>query len=246
LVLGASANRIGYGINADAGIPPAGLPAAYLQERMMDEAKTKQEQQGMDRFEVICGVLLALFAAILAWADVGGSNVAEDRGLSSDSQTSAYSWYQSKGIKQSLAEGQRNTLSGLLESGTISADKAAAMQAQITKVEGDIERYKKEKDEILKGSKAVGKDIWAQDVNGEMGKIIGADEYKARVERLNEIDNIYDNAGLFLQLCLVMGALSLVFKLPMLRFSFVAAMVGLGCYGFITAIKGYMAYLAMG
>lgn len=199
-----------------------------------------------DRFELICGVMLALFAAMLAWADVGGSNVAEDRSLSSDSQTSAYAWYQSKGIKQSLAEGERNTLSALLQSGTISADKSASLQARVTKLDTEIERYGKEKAEILKGSDAVGKDNWVQDVDGAMGQVIGADEYKARVAKLNEIDNIYDNAGLFLQICLVMGALSMIFKRPLVRYGFVTAMIVVGTYGFITALKGYMAYTAMG
>jgi hypothetical protein len=209
------------------------------------EAQSKADHNE-DRFELICGVLLALFAAILAWADVGGSNVAEDRSLSSDAQTSGYAWYQSKGIKQALAEGERDTLKNLLAAGSFTAQQAPVITKQLADIEANIERYNKEKAEILKGSAAVGKDNWVQDVDGAMGKVIGADEYKARVGKLNEIDNIYDNAGLFLQICLVMGALSMIFKRPLVRYGFVTAMVGVGIYGFITALKGYMAYTAMG
>lgn len=215
------------------------------QQGPADPRPEPQRSSSEDRFEVICGVLLAIFAAILAWADVGGSNVAEDRSLSSDSQTSAYAWYQSKGIKQALAEGQRDTLAGLLIAGSFTAAQAPGVTVQLKDLDAQIKRYDKEKAEILKGSQAVGKENWTQDVAGEMGKIIGADEYKARVEQLNAIDNIYDNAGLFMQLCLVMGALSLVFKFMPLRLSFLGASILLGAYGFFQAIRGFLAYSAM-
>ncbi len=217
-----------------------------MEERKSSADPKAKRDSSEDRFEVICGVLLAIFAAILAWAEVGGSNVAEDRSLSSDSQTSAYAWYQSKGIKEALTEGQRNTLAGLLSAGSFPAEQAPEIAKQLRQLDAEIERYGKEKAEILQGSQAVGQANWAQDVAGEMGQVIGADEYKARVEKLNAIDNIYDTAGLFMQLCLVMGALSLVFKFAPLRFSFMGAMILLGIYGFYQALQGYMAYTAMG
>jgi len=215
----------------------------------MNEVETAKLGDGEARerfFETLSGALLALFAAVLAYADLGGGNVAEDRELADNAQASAYSWYQSKGIKQQLAESEISLIESLIISGSIDKERRGAMASRIESLSDKADRYDREKEEILKGSAAVGEQNWAQDINGEMGKIIGADEYKARVEALNGIDNTFDRAGLFLQLCLVIGALSLLFRIPTLRVTFLLLTLGLGLAGAWYTLQGSLAYARLG
>lgn len=197
------------------------------------------EDRAESRFETLAGVLLAIFAAILAWSDLGGSNVDEDRTLSSHGQVSTYSWYQSKSIKQSLAQNQYDILAALAMTG-LSDEQTQKTEQQLAKLEAKIERYEKEQQEILQGSSVVGEENWAQDIGGKLGIIIGADQYKARVEQLNAADNIYDKAGLLLQLAIVMGALSLVFKQRTPRFMFLGLLIVIGLIGTAISISGYL------
>lgn len=202
------------------------------------ELSEKAEQ----RFETICGALLAIFAAVLAFSDLGGGNANEDRGLADNAQASQYSWYQSKSIKESLAENQLSMLSSLNEAGSFTTEVQPQISQQLATLEEDVERYSKEKKEILLGSAKVGQENWAQDIAGEMGKVIGAEEYKAKVEALNAVDALYDSAGLYLQLCLVIGALSLLFKVPPIRYAFLGLCLVLGCIGCWYTIMGQLAY----
>lgn len=206
-----------------------------------EDRKERAEQ----RFEVVCGAVLAIFAAVLAFSDLGGGNANEDRGLADNAQASQYAWYQSKSIKQSLAENQLDLLRSMQDGGSFTALAQPEVQSQISALEADVERYDKEKKEILKGSATVGQENWAQDVNGEMGKVVGADEYKAQVQALNNVDALYDSAGLYLQLALVIGALSLLFKVPPIRWAFLGLCMALGAVGSYYTLLGALAYAKM-
>ena len=202
------------------------------------ELSEKAEQ----RFETVCGAMLAIFAWVLAFSDLGGGNANEDRGLADNAQASQYSWYQSKSIKESLAENQLNMLDSLYAAGSFTATAQPQVLQQIGELRGDVDRYGKEKKEILLGSAKVGEENWAQDIAGEMGKVIGAEEYKVKVECLKKVDALYDSAGLFLQLCLVIGALSLLFKVPPIRYAFLGLCLILGGIGTVYTLLGQLAF----
>jgi hypothetical protein len=85
----------------------------------------------------------------------------------------------------------------------------------------------------------VGKENWVQDVGGELGKVKGAKEWEERTAGLNDAGDVFDVATLFLQLCLVMGAISLVLQQNRLRWGFFTVMVLLGALG---GIYGYRAF----
>jgi hypothetical protein len=210
----------------------------------MSEASEQAKNRTESHFETVCGIILALFAAILAWSDMQAGNVAEDRALAANNQVSTYSWYQSKSVKQNLAENSHDLLSSLAEADAFSQTRSM-LDVKLKEMQADIDRYGKEKNEILKGSSEVGEANWAQDMAGELGKITGADQYKVLVDRLGVVDNIFDKAGLLLQLCMVLGALSLVFKQRVPRFGFLLAMIGVGVAGAVFTVQGYLAYLAV-
>jgi hypothetical protein len=199
-----------------------------------------ESEDGKRRFETWCGVVIALFAAVLAIADLGAGKYGDDELIAHNEKGGAYLWYQSKGIKETLVEGQRDTLKALVEAGAIKPEQLPAIQTMVQSLDADAARYGKEKKEILLGSKAVGQENWAQDVGGEMGKVTGAQEWQAKADVLNDVGDVFDYATLFLQLCLVLGAMSLILQDAKLGRIFFLAMIVLGLVGTGFAVRAFM------
>ena len=198
-----------------------------------------EQEQGGNKFELLTGLLIAVFAAVLALTDLAGGKFGDDQLVAQSEKTSAFMWYQSKSIKQTLQEGQRDLMKTLVESGSVVAGQAEALGRQIAELDKNVERYEKEKNEILKGSAGVGRENWTQKVNGELGQVIGADEWGAQAEKLDEAGNFFDVGTLFLQMCLVLGAISLIIRQAGARRIFFALMIVLGLFGTLTALYGY-------
>jgi hypothetical protein len=190
-----------------------------------------EPEAGGKNFEIWCGVIIALLAAVLAVTDLGAGKFGDDELIAHNEKSSAYIWYQSKGIKETLAEGQRDTLQALVAAGSIRPEQLPAVQGLIGKLDARVTRYGKEKAEILEGSAKVGPANWAQEVNGEKGKVIGALEWEAQAQGLGAAGDTFDLADLFLQLCLVLGAISLVVQRAGVRRSFFLGMIVLGLVG---------------
>jgi hypothetical protein len=198
------------------------------------------------RFELMCGLTLAFFAAILAITDLGGSKYGDDEIMASNAKSNAYAWYQSKSIRQNLSEGQRDLLTSLVESGTIRSEHLESIRNFNVKLDQEIDRYKKEKNEILMGSTAVGKENWVQDVDGELGKVTGAKEWEQKLDVLGRAGDVFDLSLLFLQLCLVLGAVSLVLQQKKMKWAFYGAMVLLGMVGLAYSIQAFSLALTLG
>jgi hypothetical protein len=190
------------------------------------------------RFEIMCGIVITFLAAVLAITDLVGGRFGGTSSYAESEKNNAYSWYNAKSIKQSLAEGQRDTLQSLIDAGTVNTTQISTVSGVLDDLNSKIERYNKEKNEILEGSAAVGEENWAQDVNGEMGKVIGANEWDAKIKALGKVGDILDMSVLFLQLSLVLGAIALVFQHPGPRKIFFVGMVLLGIAGIIISIHG--------
>lgn len=204
------------------------------------------EDEGKGRkLELLIGLVLAVFAAALAVCDLGGGKYGDEEMIAIQKQTEAYNWYQSKSIKQSLVEGQRDFLGALLKAHSITESQRASVESFITELSQQIGRYKKEKEEILKGSAVVGKEHWIQDKNGVLGQIKGAQEWQAEAERLGGAGDIFDRATLFLQMCLVFGAVSLVLQTPRTRVVFFMTMVVLGSVGVFYTWAAYTAAIVV-
>jgi hypothetical protein len=206
----------------------------------------EETEDGKKRFETWCGVVIALFAAVLAIADLGAGKYGDDELIAHNEKGSAYLWYQSKGIKETLVEGQRDTLKALVEAGSIKPEQLPAIQTMVQSLDSDAARYGKEKKEILLGSKAVGQENWAQDVGGEMGKVTGAQEWQAKADVLNDVGDVFDYSTLFLQLCLVLGAMSLILQDAKLGRAFFTAMIVLGIVGTGFAVMAFLQAGAVG
>ena len=191
----------------------------------------EEEENKGSRLEIYIGLLLAVFAAVLAINDLGAGRYGDDEKIAHNKHTEMYNWFQSKSIKQSLVKGQIELMKTLEQADALRPELKEAMTANVAKLQKKIDTYEREMREIQQGSAAVGQENWAQDVNGEMGKITGAEEYKVIYEKLNDAGDIYDLATLFLQLCLVCGAISLILQGAGARKAFIAVMIVLGLIG---------------
>ena len=202
------------------------------------------EEQGK-KFELLCGVSIAVIAAILSISDLGAGKYGDDELVAHNEKNNAYLWYQSKGIKETLVEGQRDTLQALMTANSITPEQQPAIQQLLKKLDGKITRYGREKNEILKGSAGVGKEHWSQEVNGQLGQVTGASEWEAKAAALGDAGDRFDYAALFLQLSLVLGAISLVTQNPKPRMAFFALMVILSVVGTVYSVLAFRAALAI-
>ncbi|NJL24830.1 MAG: DUF4337 domain-containing protein [Calothrix sp. SM1_5_4] len=191
------------------------------------------------KFEIRCGITIAFFAAVLAVADLFGGKVGDDELKAVNEKASAFMWYQAKSIKENVVEGQTRLLQALDSAGAVEPARRSAVRAHIANLMKDVEKYKREKREILQGSETVGRENWVQEVNGEFGRIVGALEWDKTASLLGAAGDRLDLASLFLQLCLVIGATSLVLANPRSRRFFYWIMVGLGTVGSVIGMAAY-------
>ncbi|HEV2846530.1 MAG TPA: DUF4337 domain-containing protein [Thermoanaerobaculia bacterium] len=208
-------------------------------------AEREPEEKGRN-FEVLCGLVIALFAAILAVTDLGAGKFGDDELIAHNEKNNAYLWFQSKGIKETLVEGQRDTLKTLVQADSIRPEQLAAIEGLIGSLDAKAARYGKEKTEILQGSAAVGQANWVQDVDGEMGKVVGAKGWESQAAALGGAGDTFDMATLFLQICLVVGAISLVVQSAGTRRAFFLGMIVLGVVGSVFSVLAFQQAFGIG
>lgn len=197
-----------------------------------------EESGGMD-FETRSGLMLAVFAAIMSISDLYAGAYGDDEIMGTNEKAAAFSWYQSKSTKESLVEGQVELLQSLVEAGAVAESSKPAIDAQLTKAKAEADRYKKEKKEILLGSAAVGEANWIQDVDGELGKVIGAKEWESKLDALGAMGDRFDLASLFFQLSVVAGAVSITLKGERVRQTFFWGMMILGVIGTAISVSAF-------
>ena len=190
-------------------------------------------------FEMICGLTLAILAAVLAITDLGAGKYGDDEIIAHNQKANAFDWFQAKGIKQSLVEGQRDLLRILLDSRVIPPEAEGKMGKLLSSLDSDIGRYQKERKEILLGSKAVGQENWVLEEDGKLGQVKGAREWEAEAKILGAAGDTFDMATFFLQICLVMGAVSLILKGERMRNSFYGMMLLLGAVGAVYSVMAF-------
>ncbi|TLD44829.1 MAG: hypothetical protein FAZ92_02893 [Accumulibacter sp.] len=198
------------------------------------------ESEKSSTFEMLCGLTLAVLAAVLAINELGAGKYGDDEIIAHNQKANAFDWYQAKGIKQSLVEGQRDILRILLESRVIPAESESRMGSLMATLDKEIGRYRKERKEILLGSAAVGQEYWVLEEDGKLGQVKGAREWEAEAKALGAVGDTFDIATFFLQICLVMGAISLILKGERMRNTFYGLMVLLGAVGTVYCIMAYL------
>lgn len=204
-------------------------------DKTREEIETERQEK---RFERRAGLTIALLAAVLAINDLFGGKFGEDEIIGTNEKANAYSWYQSKSQKQTLYEHQKQLLETLQATGIVASEEGGAvLRSEIEQLQSEIERYDREKKEILLGSAAVGPQGWVlEDENGQKGTYEGANAWKAKLEVLDAAGGRFDLGTLFLQLCLVLGAVSLVLEEMTLKKRFYFGMAGCGAIGTVFTV----------
>jgi hypothetical protein len=123
---------------------------------------------------------MALFAAILAVGEMLFSRYGSDNMIMVNEKNNMYMWYQSKGIKENITEGRIDFLHGMIESGTVGPKVRTLFSTQIASMDKEIARYKREKKEILLGSKAVGEKGWTQEIDGKCRFLMLVNHFNGR------------------------------------------------------------------
>jgi hypothetical protein len=194
-----------------------------------------------ERAEALGGVLIAFFAAMMAISDLVNSNIEEQMNLAINKNSSYFSWYQSKSVKQSLQESHLATLESFIKAGMVKPEKEVLIKEDIDKTKGDIKRYKMEKKEIMEGSAHIPQAEWVQDIDGKLGVITGVKEWEKMAAKLDEATNKFDISMLFFQISLVLGAVCIIiYDNPKLQKMFIYSMIVSGMAGIVFAIYGYM------
>lgn len=191
------------------------------------------------KMELMGGILLALLATILSIVDLAAGKFGDDEIIAINEKASAFAWYQSKSIKETSVEGEKELLKTLVMSGIIEKHNVQMLNEFEEKLGKKLIKYQKEKDEILRGSSLVGKANWMQEKEGKLGQIIGAEEWGKKAEILGKSGDLFDLSVLFFHISLVLGAVSLVIEQIKLKKVFMVIMLVLGGLGIYFGFSAY-------
>ncbi|WP_282050063.1 DUF4337 domain-containing protein [Maribacter aquivivus] len=205
-----------------------------------DNGETVVVSVASERAEAIGGVLIALFAALMAISQMVNGELEEEMMIAHNNVVSYSSWYQSKSIKESLKESELDYLSTLIESGIVKEENRPVIEQRIAIVKEKIVKYESEKTEILLGSEHVGKENWVQDIEGEMGIITGVKQWEKLTRTYDYATKKFDYALLFFQICIVLGAVCIIiYDSPVLQKGLIVLMIIFGISGTFLSIYGY-------
>ncbi|MDP5230025.1 MAG: DUF4337 domain-containing protein [Cellulophaga sp.] len=201
---------------------------------------TVQVSLASERAEAVGGVLIAFFAALMAISQLVNGEFEEEMMIAHNKQVSYSSWYQSKSIKESLKEGELDYLQALLMTGIVAEEKSSIITQKIADTKELIKKYNAEKTEILLGSSSIDKNDWVQDLDGEMGKIVGIKEWEVLAEKYDVATKKFDYGMLFFQISIVVGAVCIIiYDNPKLQKTFIILMILFGFIGSVFSIYGY-------
>lgn len=190
------------------------------------------------KLEVALPLSIAIFAAILAINDLLSGKYGSDEIKLSNLRNNSLQWYQAKGIKGTIVEGQIDLLKVMIKSGSIAPDKRADMEELMRQMQLKLDRYDGEKREILVGSHNVPADQWVQELDGKMGQVTGAKEYENEIEKLGDAGDYFDFASMLFQLCLVTGAVGILVTQTSMKWTFFKTTAFTGIVGIVLSLQG--------
>ncbi|MGF1559404.1 MAG: DUF4337 domain-containing protein [Flavobacteriaceae bacterium] len=194
-----------------------------------------------ERAEAIGGVLIAFFAALMAISQMVNGELEEEMMIAHNKVVNYSSWYQSKSIKESLKESELDYLETLLNSGIITEENRTGIDSKIERTKTKIAKYGAEKTEILLGSANIAKEDWAQNLDGEMGKIVGVKEWEILADEYDLATKKFDLGMLFFQISIVLGAVCIIiYDNPKLQKAFISLMIVFGIIGIFMSVYGYL------
>ena len=186
------------------------------------------------------GVLIIIYVGLLAIMKVITGDLEEKVAIANYKHVSYSNWYNAKSIKQVIKEGERDYLVSLVNSGLVADEKLNEIQARIQITDDLSKKYGEEKNEILFGSANIPQTSWTQDLDGELGKIVGLNKWEEISINATHVLSKIDLGTLFLQIGVVFGILGLIIESNLIMQKvFTGIMVIAGFLGIFLGIYGY-------
>lgn len=208
---------------------------------MPNDIPTKTMHKITNSKEAIGSILIVLFAALMAVAELLNNNLEEQMMISHNQQVNYANWYQAKSIKQNLKESELDYLSALLESGIIPDKKLQGFKQRMAKTKTQVLKYEAEKTEILVGSSNIPREHWAQDLDGAMGKIIGVNEWEELTRQYENATQKFDLGKLLFQICIVLSAVCIIIRNnEKIQKNFIGLTLVFGTLGLIVSVYGFI------
>ncbi|MBU2946900.1 DUF4337 family protein [Zobellia uliginosa] len=190
------------------------------------------------------GVIIIVLVALLAVMKVVNSKLEEKIARANYKHVSYSSWYNAKSIKQIMKENQRDYLESLRGTGLVAEEKLEQLDFRIEMTDDLIKKYEEEKTEILLGSNNIPRAGWSQDLDGEMGKIIGLRTWEEIGLSTRSLVSQIEIGILFLQISILFGVLGLIInENRRLQEAFTAFMIGVAFIGLGVCFYGYYSTL---
>lgn len=208
---------------------------------MLDDRDTGTTHKTRNSKEAIGSILIVLFASLMAVAELVNNNLEEQMMISHNQQINYSNWYQAKSIKQNLKESELDYLNALMESGIVPDNKLQNFKNRIAHIKSMVLKYEAEKTEILVGSSNIPREHWSQDLDGEMGKIIGMNEWEKLTREFDNARQKFDLAKLLFQICMVLSAVCIIIRNnEEIQKMFIGFTLVFGTLGIIISVYGFI------
>lgn len=115
-------------------------------DKVKENIDAPNDSEVKERTNNLVAVSVAILAVFMAITKVTDDNVCQAMERIKADEVNTWSYYQSKSIKQNLAELGRAQLTGLAR--TASGDARAQIESQVSRYDVEIARYETEKNEI--------------------------------------------------------------------------------------------------
>jgi len=191
----------------------------------------KAEHEADERFRNKAALLIAILAAILAIAGLGGGNATDDMIGSNIRASDTWAFYQAKNIRQTMYEIAADDLQSMV-AGAAPAQRAAA-ERRLGDYRASIARYDDEPDPTALGDPLKGE--------GKKQLSAQAKAHEEAFEIASAKDNAFDLAEVALQLALVLGSVAI---LAINRWILLLSAL-LGLTGALLTLNGFFLLVAM-
>lgn len=193
----------------------------------------RAEHDAEERFRSRVALVIAVLAALLAVASLGGGNVAEEMVNSNIHASDTWAFYQAKNIRQTslnLAADEMETF--LLANGaSLGEEVRRDVEAKVARYRATAARYDDEPDPAAP----------ADSLRGEGKKQLAAQarSWEAKRDRAQEQDANFDYAGVLFQIAIVLGSVAiLALSRPVLWIA-----VGLGGAATLLMLNGFFLFV---
>jgi len=196
-------------------------------------SEEKAADASANRFRNRAALLIAILAAVLAIAGLGGGNATDDMIGSNIRASDTWAFYQAKNVRQTVYEIAAADLESRLATPGGDAAERTRLSARLAEYRATIARYDSEPDADAPGDPLRGE--------GKRQLRAQAEAFQAAREVAGERDDNFDMAEVLLQLALVLGSVAIL----AVNRAILLVSVVLGVVGSALTLNGFLLLLPL-